>query len=71
MSSKDFYLDPKTLSNMYLQAVEKAGYKRIVGWRSVRPDVEALTEDGKILALTTDGSYQVVVTEVEQPAPAS
>jgi hypothetical protein len=66
----DFYLDPGTLSVFYVQAVADAGFGKITGWRSVRPDIEVLTTEGAILSVVMKNGA-VEVTEIGKQEAAA
>ena len=76
MSSKDFYLEPLRLSYMFKDAIRKAGFGEVQGWRSaaglLQPSgrspqgVEVLTEAGKALYVSVDATHQVVVDDVTE-----
>lgn len=68
MSSRDFYLNPQTLSNLYLTELERRGYWPVKGWRSATPDVQVQTEDGRVVSVSVDARSQVTITEVEVSA---
>ena len=52
-TSRDFYMDPLTMSYFFINALEEAGYGFPKGWRSDRAtgSVEALMEDEKIVRI--------------------
>ena len=54
-TSRDFYMDPLTMSYFFINALEEAGYGFPKGWRSDRAtgSVEALMEDDKILRIVS------------------
>ena len=64
MSHPQFNLPPSTMSNMYLQAMQRAGHKA-KGWHS--PDMNdtlVLTEEGKVIRCSMNAQSQVVLSEV-------
>lgn len=65
MSSRDFYLNPATLSNLFLQELERQGYWPIKGWRSNRQDVLVQTEDGRVVSVNVDARSKVTIAEVD------
>ena len=83
MASTDFYLDPKTLSVFFVDAITKAGHGSIVGWRSSpmsrQPGasgspqgVDVLTADGRVLRVgTVPGGVVEVIDITEQQTAAS
>jgi hypothetical protein len=80
MSSKDFYLKPLTLSGMFKDAIRRAGYGEVQGWRSaqglVQPagrspqGVEVVTEGGRMLYVSVGAGNQVVVDDVTEALSA-
>jgi hypothetical protein len=70
MSSRDFYLNPETLSNLFLSELERQGYWPLKGWRSNRQDVQVQTEDGRVVSVNVDGSNKVVITAIDLAAKA-
>ena len=56
-SSRDFYNDPLTMSDFYLETLEEQGFGYPKGWRSDRAtgSVEALMEDDKIVRIVSVG----------------
>ena len=65
MGSRDFYLNPETLSNLFLTELEKQGYWPLKGWRSNRQDVLVQKVDGRVVSVNVDASNHVVISEVE------
>ncbi len=64
-TSSDFYMDPLTMSYFYLEALENEGLGFPKGWRSVGMNVEALTEDDKVvrISMAMGGGLQVTVID--------
>ena len=64
-TSSDFYMDPLTMSYFYLEALENEGLGFPKGWRNVGMDVEALTEDDKVvrISMAMGGGLQVTFVD--------
>ena len=65
-TSSDFYMDPLTMSYFYLEALENEGLGFPKGWRNVGMDVEALTEDGKVVRIAMAPGNKIAVTVINQ-----
>ena len=65
-TSSDFYMDPLTMSYFYLEALENEGLGFPKGWRNVGMDVEALTEDDKVVRIAMAAGNKLEVTILNQ-----